>query len=102
MMLTCVITFLDTLWDGVQTLQPFCSIFTNVLAKLKRAVHMSLQKLVHSSHRLNAHHYEQLATCDPASCPEQHHQAISESSLERVKHLFVFQRSLCGIAGPIL
>ncbi|CDH58149.1 hypothetical protein RO3G_16838 [Lichtheimia corymbifera JMRC:FSU:9682] len=71
----------------IQTLRFFCSLVNNVHAKLlpERAVHMPLQKLIHSCHRLIAHHYEQLVTGDPASCPEERHQAISELSLELVK-----------------
>lgn len=62
-----------------------CMLFINVHTKRERVVHTSLQKLVHSSRRFNARHYEQQVTCDPASCPEQHHQAISGLSLEGVK-----------------
>ncbi|KAI9323460.1 Retinoic acid induced 16-like protein-domain-containing protein [Dichotomocladium elegans] len=70
----------------VHCLRFFCNLVNNVHAKLlpERAVHVPLQKLISSCHRLIAHHYEQLAT-DPQTCPEERHQAISELSLELVK-----------------
>lgn len=70
----------------IQCLRFFCSLVNNVHAQLlpERAVHVPLQKLIHSCHRLIAHHYEQLVT-DPDSCPEERHAAISELSLELVK-----------------
>lgn len=59
---------------------------TNVQAQLlpERAVHVPLQKLITSCHRLIAHHYEQLTT-DAEACSEERIAAISELSLELVK-----------------
>lgn len=63
----------------------FCSLVSNVHAQLlpERAVHVPLQKLITSCHRLVSHHYEQLAT--DADCPEERYAAIAEISLELVK-----------------
>ncbi|KAI9257305.1 Retinoic acid induced 16-like protein-domain-containing protein [Phascolomyces articulosus] len=70
----------------VHCLRFFCSLVNNVHAQLlpERAVHVPLQKLINSCHRLIFHHYEQMAT-EPESCPEERIQAISELSLELVK-----------------
>ncbi|KAI9485074.1 Retinoic acid induced 16-like protein-domain-containing protein [Zychaea mexicana] len=70
----------------IHCLRFFCSLVNNVHAQLlpERAVHVPLQKLINSCHRLISHHYEQMAT-EPESCPEERIQAISELSLELVK-----------------
>ncbi|KAI8147534.1 Retinoic acid induced 16-like protein-domain-containing protein [Fennellomyces sp. T-0311] len=70
----------------IHCLRFFCSLVNNVHAQLlpERAVHVPLQKLITSCHRLIYHHYEQLAT-EPEACPEERIQAISELSLELVK-----------------
>lgn len=70
----------------VHCLRFFCSLVTNVHAQLlpERAVHVPLQKLITSCHRLIAHHYEQLAI-EAELCPEERTAAISELSLELVK-----------------
>ncbi|KAG0742349.1 hypothetical protein G6F57_010621 [Rhizopus arrhizus] len=70
----------------IHCLRFFCSLVTNVEAQLlpERAVHVPLQKLITSCHRLIAHHYEQLAT-DAEACSEERTAAISELSLELVK-----------------
>ncbi|KAI8069002.1 Retinoic acid induced 16-like protein-domain-containing protein [Thamnidium elegans] len=70
----------------VHCLRFFCSLVTNVHAQLlpERAVHVPLQKLITSCHRLIAHHYEQLATEVEVSF-EERTAAISELSLELVK-----------------
>ncbi|CEI87045.1 hypothetical protein RMCBS344292_01465 [Rhizopus microsporus] len=70
----------------IHCLRFFCSLVTNVQAQLlpERAVHVPLQKLITSCHRLIAHHYEQLTT-DAEACSEERIAAISELSLELVK-----------------
>lgn len=70
----------------VHCLRFFCSLVTNVHAQLlpERAVHVPLQKLITSCHRLIAHHYEQLTT-EAELCSEERTAAISELSLELVK-----------------
>ncbi|KAI8092293.1 Retinoic acid induced 16-like protein-domain-containing protein [Gilbertella persicaria] len=70
----------------VHCLRFFCSLVTNVHAQLlpERAVHVPLQKLITSSHRLISRHYEELAT-DAEACSEERLAAISELSLELVK-----------------
>lgn len=70
----------------VHCLRFFCSLVTNVHAQLlpERAVHVPLQKLITSSHRLITRHYEELAT-DIDVCSEERLAAISELSLELVK-----------------
>ncbi|KAI7871081.1 Retinoic acid induced 16-like protein-domain-containing protein [Spinellus fusiger] len=70
----------------IHCLRFFCSLVTNVHAQLlpERAVHVPLQKLITSCHRLIAHHYEQLTT-STEGCTEERYAAISELSLELVK-----------------
>ncbi|KAI7907351.1 Retinoic acid induced 16-like protein-domain-containing protein [Cokeromyces recurvatus] len=70
----------------IHCLRFFCSLVTNVHAQLlpERAVHVPLQKLITSSHRLISRHYEELAT-EMESCSEERLAAISELSLELVK-----------------
>ncbi|KAI8347613.1 Retinoic acid induced 16-like protein-domain-containing protein [Choanephora cucurbitarum] len=70
----------------VHCLRFFCSLVTNVHAQLlpERAVHVPLQKLITSSHRLISRHYDELAT-DAEACSEERLAAISELSLELVK-----------------
>ncbi|KAG0932525.1 hypothetical protein G6F57_008216 [Rhizopus arrhizus] len=70
----------------IHCLRFFCSLVINVEAQLlpERAVHVPLQKLITSCHRLIAHHYEQLAI-DSEVCSEERIAAISELSLELVK-----------------
>ncbi|KAG0174193.1 hypothetical protein DFQ29_007567 [Apophysomyces sp. BC1021] len=70
----------------IHCLRFFCSLITNVHAQLlpERAVHVPLQKLITSCHRLIAHHYEHL-TSDVDACSEERYAAISELSLELVK-----------------
>ncbi|KAI8329843.1 Retinoic acid induced 16-like protein-domain-containing protein [Chlamydoabsidia padenii] len=70
----------------IHCLRFFCSLVINVHAQLlpERAVHVPLQKLITSCHRLIAHHYEQLEL-DPDACSEERHAAIAELSLELVK-----------------
>ncbi|KAI8093806.1 Retinoic acid induced 16-like protein-domain-containing protein [Halteromyces radiatus] len=70
----------------IHCLRFFCSLVINVHAQLlpERAVHVPLQKLITSCHRLIAHHYEQLEL-DPEACSEERHAAIAELSLELVK-----------------
>ncbi|KAF7725624.1 hypothetical protein EC973_009503 [Apophysomyces ossiformis] len=70
----------------IHCLRFFCSLITNVHAQLlpERAVHVPLQKLITSCHRLILHHYEQLAS-DADACSEERYAAISELSLELVK-----------------
>ncbi|CAO3691995.1 unnamed protein product [Rhizopus stolonifer] len=70
----------------IHCLRFFYSLVTNVEAQLlpERAVHVPLQKLITSCHRLITHHYEQVAT-DAEACSEERIAAISELSLELVK-----------------
>ncbi|KAI9279784.1 Retinoic acid induced 16-like protein-domain-containing protein [Sporodiniella umbellata] len=70
----------------IHCLKFFCSLVTNVEAQLlpERAVHVPLQKLITSCHRLIAHHYEQVSI-DIEACSEERIAAISELSLELVK-----------------
>ncbi|KAG1102120.1 hypothetical protein G6F42_017411 [Rhizopus arrhizus] len=70
----------------VHCLRFFCSLVTNVHAQLlpERAVHVPLQKLISSSHRLINRHYEELAS-EIEPCSEERLLAISELSLELVK-----------------
>ncbi|KAI8974291.1 Retinoic acid induced 16-like protein-domain-containing protein [Pilobolus umbonatus] len=70
----------------IHCLRFFCSLVTNVHAQLlpERAVHVPLQKLITSCHRLITHHYEQVAT-ESEACSEERITAISELSLELVK-----------------
>ncbi|KAL9556929.1 hypothetical protein MBANPS3_001640 [Mucor bainieri] len=70
----------------VHCLRFFCSLVTNVHAQLlpERAVHVPLQKLISSSHRLINRHYEELAS-EMEPCSEERLLAISELSLELVK-----------------
>ncbi|CEP17403.1 hypothetical protein [Parasitella parasitica] len=70
----------------VHCLRFFCSLVTNVHAQLlpERAVHVPLQKLISSSHRLINRHYEELAS-ETEPCSEERLLAISELSLELVK-----------------
>lgn len=70
----------------VHCLRFFCSLVTNVHAQLlpERAVHVPLQKLISSSHRLINRHYEELAN-EMEPCSEERLLAISELSLELVK-----------------
>ncbi|KAI9487830.1 MAG: Retinoic acid induced 16-like protein-domain-containing protein [Benjaminiella poitrasii] len=70
----------------IHCLRFFCSLVTNVHAQLlpERAVHVPLQKLITSSHRLISRHYEELVT-ELETCSEERLAAISELSLELVK-----------------
>ncbi|CAO3591796.1 unnamed protein product [Absidia cylindrospora] len=70
----------------IHGLRFFCNLVVNVNTQLlpERAVHVPLQKLISTSHRLITHHYEQLEL-DPEACSEERHTAISELSLELVK-----------------
>ncbi|KAI9248903.1 Retinoic acid induced 16-like protein-domain-containing protein [Sporodiniella umbellata] len=70
----------------IHCLRFFYSLVANVEAQLlpERAVHVPLQKLITSCHRLITHHYEQV-TSDPEACSEERVAAISELSLELVK-----------------
>ncbi|KAI9287305.1 Retinoic acid induced 16-like protein-domain-containing protein [Umbelopsis sp. AD052] len=69
----------------VHCLRFFTSLITNVHAQIlpERAVHVPLQKIIQSCHRLISHHHEQLA--QGLECSEERHSAIAELSLELVR-----------------
>ncbi|KAM3588810.1 hypothetical protein VKS41_001246 [Umbelopsis sp. WA50703] len=69
----------------VHCLRFFTSLITNVHAQIlpERAVHVPLQKIIQSCHRLISHHHEQLA--QGLECSEERHNAIAELSLELVR-----------------
>jgi hypothetical protein len=69
----------------IHCLRFFTSLITNVHAQIlpERAVHVPLQKIIQSCHRLISHHHEQLA--QGLECSEERHSAIAELSLELVR-----------------